>query len=86
MKIIFYGASPEIKEIAEDIGCHDADHFEDGEKVKEAVSAIIDAAHAEASGDGIVAVLPVEKVFRIRTKKELTQKEILDIRNSGTKG
>lgn len=30
--------------------------------------AIIDAAHTGAEGDGIVAILPVEKLYRIRTR------------------
>ncbi len=33
---------------------------------------IMDAAHIGQAGDGIVAVLPVEKVYRIRTKSEVT--------------
>lgn len=30
--------------------------------------AIIDAAHSGREGDGIVAILPVEKLYRIRTR------------------
>ena len=32
---------------------------------------IIDAAQVGQPGDGIVAILPVEKLFRIRTNKEI---------------
>lgn len=53
------------------------------DKVEEAVSAIIDAAHAGGPDDGIVVVSPIERVFRIRTKKELSQKEILGAKNNG---
>ena len=35
-------------------------------------STIIDAAHAGIAGDGIVAVLPVESIYRIRTKEKCT--------------
>lgn len=34
--------------------------------------AIIEAAHVGLEGDGIVAVLPVEKLYRIRTRSEVT--------------
>jgi len=30
--------------------------------------AIMDAAHLGMAGDGIVAILPVEKLYRIRTR------------------
>lgn len=32
--------------------------------------AVMEAAHVGLEGDGLVAVLPVEKVYRIRTKTE----------------
>ena len=35
------------------------------------VDAIIQAAHTGAAGDGIVSVLPVEKLYRIRDHREL---------------
>ena len=31
---------------------------------------VIDAAHTGASGDGIVAILPVQRVFSIRTRSD----------------
>lgn len=40
------------------------------------VNAIMEAAHLGMAGDGIVAVLPVEKLYRIRTKSEATDEEI----------
>lgn len=35
------------------------------------VSTIMDSAHTGISGDGIVVVLPVESIFRIKTKKSI---------------
>lgn len=40
------------------------------------VTAIMEAAHLGMAGDGIVAVLPVERLYRIRTKSEATDEEI----------
>lgn len=40
------------------------------------VEAILDSAHLGVPGDGIVAVLPVEKLYRIRSKSEMTAEEI----------
>ena len=40
------------------------------DRVESIVAAILDAAHAESTGGGIVAVLPVEKVYSIRTRCE----------------
>lgn len=36
--------------------------------VEDIVTAIMDTAHLGIEGDGFVAVLPVEKIYRIRTK------------------
>jgi nitrogen regulatory protein P-II 1 len=36
----------------------------------EVAAAIMDAAHIGIEGDGIVAVLPVESVYQIRTKEK----------------
>jgi len=47
--------------------------FTDRERADEIARAIMDAAHTGLAGDGIVAVLPVERVYRIRTKSEATQ-------------
>ncbi len=38
--------------------------------------AIMDAASLDMEGDGIVAILPVEKLYRIRTKNEVKDGEI----------
>ncbi len=40
------------------------------------VSTIIEAAHTGEAGDGIVSVLPVEKIYRIRTKREVGDRDI----------
>ena len=39
-------------------------------RVDEIVAAIMEVAHTGTEGDGIVAVLPVEKLYRIRTRSE----------------
>ncbi|MCF6355574.1 MAG: P-II family nitrogen regulator [Candidatus Polarisedimenticolaceae bacterium] len=38
--------------------------------------AIMNSAHTGAEGDGIVAILPVERLYRIRTRSEATASEI----------
>jgi len=38
------------------------------DRVEAVANAILEAAHQGLPGDGIVAVLPAEQVFRIRTK------------------
>ena len=50
--------------------------FTTAEKVDGIAEAIMDAAHVGLSGDGVVAVLPVEKLYRIRTKSEATTEHI----------
>jgi len=40
------------------------------------VKSIMDTAHSGCSGDGLVAVMPVEKLYRIRTKNEIQLNEI----------
>jgi len=45
-------------------------------RAEEIVQAIINAAHSGFSGDGIIAVTPVEKIFRIQTKAEAAICEI----------
>ncbi len=43
------------------------------ERDAEAIAkAIMDAASLDMEGDGIVAILPVEKLYRIRTKTEVS--------------
>ncbi len=43
--------------------------------VDDIVAAIMEIAHLGIAGDGIVAVLPVEKLYRIRTKAEIEPHE-----------
>ena len=38
--------------------------------------AIMQSAHVGVEGDGIVAILPVEKLYRIRTQSEVAANEI----------
>ncbi|HHI94170.1 MAG TPA: P-II family nitrogen regulator [Gammaproteobacteria bacterium] len=44
--------------------------FTEASKAEEIAEAIMEAAHVGLEGDGIIAVLPVEKLFRIRTRSE----------------
>lgn len=50
--------------------------FTSAEKADRLASAIMDAAHTGVRGDGIVAILPVEKVMRIRSRSEATQESL----------
>lgn len=50
--------------------------FTTDRKAETFVTAIMDAAWAGLDGDGIVAVLPVEKVYRIRERREATPDEV----------
>ncbi|MDD4927688.1 MAG: P-II family nitrogen regulator [Gallionella sp.] len=45
--------------------------FTDTKTVERIVQAIMDAAHSGAAGDGIVAVLPVSHLYRIRSRSEM---------------
>lgn len=45
-------------------------------QAEEIACTIMEAAHTGAPGDGIIVILPVEKVFRIRTKAEAKSAEI----------
>ena len=45
-------------------------------KVETITRAIMDAAHTGDPGDGIVSVLPVEKLYRIRTRSEALPGEV----------
>jgi nitrogen regulatory protein P-II 1 len=44
-------------------------------KVQTIAAVIMDAAHTGLPGDGIVAVIPVEKLLLIRTRSEATPTE-----------
>jgi nitrogen regulatory protein P-II 1 len=50
--------------------------FTVGSRADAIARAILETAHTGKSGDGFVAVLPVEKVYRIRTGAEATTEEI----------
>jgi len=50
--------------------------FSVAERVDAIVTTILDAAHSGTSGDGLVAVMPVEKLYRVRTKSEFGPQEI----------
>lgn len=45
--------------------------FTDESQAELIAQAIMDCASLHMEGDGIVAILPVEKLFRIRTKSEI---------------
>jgi len=45
--------------------------FIEESKAQEVAQAIIDTAHTGNQGDGIVAILPVEALFRIRTREPI---------------
>ncbi|MFZ5524916.1 MAG: P-II family nitrogen regulator [Pseudomonadota bacterium] len=47
--------------------------FTDTQQAEIIVQAIMDAAHSGVAGDGIVAVLPVNQVYQIRTRALLPQ-------------
>ena len=46
--------------------------FADLEQVQQIVDAILEAAHTGTAGDGIVSVLPVETLYRIRDHHKLS--------------
>ena len=50
--------------------------FTEKAKSEKIANAIIEVAHTGGPGDGMVCILPVEKIFRIRTKSEATLDEV----------
>jgi nitrogen regulatory protein P-II 1 len=50
--------------------------FTQAERVEKIVETIADAAHSGVPGDGFIAVLPVERLFRIRTKSAATSHDL----------
>lgn len=46
------------------------------ERADPVAKAIMEEAHTGGMGDGIVAVLPVEEIYRIRTKGKIAQREL----------
>ncbi len=49
--------------------------FTKNDEVEKITTAIMNAAHTGVPGDGVVAVVPVEKFFLIRTRAEATPQE-----------
>ncbi|MEP6672536.1 MAG: P-II family nitrogen regulator [Chthoniobacter sp.] len=50
--------------------------FTDTDNAERIAGVIMEAAHGAGEGDGIIALLPVEKVYRIRTKQEAIAGEL----------
>lgn len=50
--------------------------FISAHRAEDITQAIMDAAHSGVEGDGIVAVLPVNKVYRIRHRAEVRPDEL----------
>lgn len=46
--------------------------FTKKDKVETITSAILEVAHTGQPGDGVVAVVPIEKLYLIRTRSEAT--------------
>lgn len=46
------------------------------ERSQTIAQAILEEAHTGVMGDGIVAILPVEDIYRIRTKDKILQEEL----------
>lgn len=51
------------------------------DELETVIEAIMDAAHTGGPGDGIVAVVPVESLFLIRTRSEAVPEEYWPSRN-----
>jgi nitrogen regulatory protein P-II 1 len=52
------------------------------EKVDAIAAAIMDGAHTGSPGDGVIAVVPVEKLFVIRTRAEATPEQFWPSRDT----
>jgi nitrogen regulatory protein P-II 1 len=50
--------------------------FNTASRAEEIAQAIMEASHTGSAGDGIVAILPVERIYRIRSKAEVRSGEI----------
>lgn len=50
--------------------------FTSADRVESIIAAITESAHTGYTGDGMIAVLPVERIIRIRTKAEALPTEI----------
>jgi len=45
-------------------------------KAEKIANVIMEVAHTGGAGDGIICIIPVEKIFRVRTKSEIRPDEI----------
>lgn len=63
---------------AKDLCCKHAriEIFTHQTKADEIATTIMNAAHTGLAGDGIVAILPVERVYRIRTKSKVNSEAL----------
>ncbi len=50
--------------------------FTDESQAEPIAQAIMNTAHAGTEGDGIIAILPVERLYRVRTRSAATMSEI----------
>lgn len=50
--------------------------FVPAEKVEAAIDAIVGAASTHEPGDGLIAVMPVERIIRIRDRAEVSPEEL----------
>jgi nitrogen regulatory protein P-II 1 len=50
--------------------------FTEKAQADEIANIIMEVAHTGGPGDGIICILPVEKIFRIRTKSDMKPDEI----------
>jgi nitrogen regulatory protein P-II 1 len=50
--------------------------FVNTSRAEEIARAIMEAAHTGIPGDGLIAIIPVEQIYRIRTKSEARPEEI----------
>lgn len=57
--------------------------FTDAAQAQQIVDAIMRAAHTGTAGDGIVALLPVDRLFRIRDGRELQSLHGPNVREDG---
>lgn len=49
--------------------------FTEKTKAEKVAAAIMEVAHTGGPGDGVICIIPVEKIFRIRTKSEIKPDE-----------
>jgi len=58
--------------------------FVERRRAESVAQAIIEVAHTGFPGDGIVAILPVEKVFSVRTRAEAIPNSVVDPSGNST--